>query len=407
MKGRDLANLIVVVAFAIFCLGGIGFLAVGMGMQVPGLQQGWRLEATFNHADGLVSQSDVDVAGVKVGKVLSIAQQDSNALVTMQIDPQVRLRSDVRAYVRPKSLIGERYVELIRKPKSSAPLMSDGFHIPASQTGQAIEIDTILNSLDPETRAAMSQSLRELGVAVAGQSQAINQSIPEVEQVASNLRPLVQVTDRRQQELDRILVDLAIIMQALADEQNALGQVVESGSTTLGAISQRDQDLAGTIQQANKLLISLDSIFKDLTPADRESLQKAPGTIQSGQALLSQLNPVIDRLLPEILLAQINYPNNQLTVTHPEAVTLAQEWMSAFSQRDSLGHAFRITPVMDLQTAIKLPVNLAPVAAPSAPPVQPPPATTIPGRQQPPVQTQDASGSPIPAVIQMLLGLPS
>jgi phospholipid/cholesterol/gamma-HCH transport system substrate-binding protein len=408
MRRGTFLNLIVVVAFAVFCVGGIGFLAVGMGMQVPGLRQGWRLEASFAQADGLVSQADVDLAGVKVGKVLGISQQGGDALVSMQIDPQVHLRTDVRAYVRPKSLIGEKYVQLVRTPGSSAPQAPDGFHLPAAQTGQAIEIDAILNSLDPQTRSAMSQSLRELGVAVSGQSQDINQSIPQVEQVASNLRPLVQVTDRRQQELDRILIDLAIIMQALADEQNTLGQVVDSGSTALGAISQRDQDLAGTVQQANKLLISLDSAFKDLTPADRASLQKAPGTIQSGQTLLSQLNPIIDRLLPEILLAQINYPNNQLNVSDAQAVTLAQEWLSAFSQRDSLGHSFRITPVMDLKTAIKLPVSLPSAPAQSAgPPVGQLPGPSVPGQRPAPVQTQDASGEAIPAVMQMLLGLPS
>ena len=398
---RVTINLAALLVFAVFCLGGLGYLAVGMGLQVPLAQQGWRLQADFAQADGLVPQSDVDVSGIRVGKVVSVQSDGSNgALATMQVDGRVHLRQDVRAYVRPKSLIGEKYVELIRTPRSNAAVVADGFRIRRANTGEAIEIDTILNSLDPQTRAALSSSLRELGVAVNGQAANINQSIPQVDQATANLRPLAQVADRRQQELDRILVDLAIIMQALADEQQALGQVVDSGNTALGAIANRDKDLAGTVQQANTLMISLDSIFKDLTPADRESLQKAPPTIQSGRALLSQLNPTVDRLLPELLLAQINYPNNQLNVSSGDATTLAQEWLSAFAQRDSNGHAFRITPIMDLNNAVKLPVASAPAGAPQGAAVPQPQAAPAPGD----VQTQDASGGLIPAVVQLLLG---
>jgi phospholipid/cholesterol/gamma-HCH transport system substrate-binding protein len=405
MRPRTLGNLIVLVAFAVFCTGGLGFLAAGMGMPVPLVQQGWQLKASFLQAEGLVSQADVDISGVKVGKVLSVAQQGDGVLVTMQIDDrQVRLRQDVKAYVRPKSLIGEKFVELVRAPHSSAPYVGGGFQIARDHTGQAIEIDSILNSLDPQTRASLSQSLRELGVAVDGRASDVNQSIPQVEQAAANLRPLAQTADRRQQQLDRILVDLATIMQALADEQNALGRVVDSGDTTMTAISNRNSDLAGTVDQANTLMLSLDRIFQDVTPADRASLQNAPGTIQDGRALLSQLNPTIDQLLPELLLAQINYPNNQLDVSNADARSLAEEWLSAFAQRDSLGHSFRITPVMDPSVAVKpglqSPVNLSP--SPQA--GSQPGAATLPG--QPPVPTQDASGALIPSVIQLLLGLP-
>src|SRR5579884_2375768 len=101
-------------------------------------------------------------------------------------------------------------------------------------------MDQFLTPFDPQTRASD-----------------LNTSLPEVDQTVANLRPVVQVTDRRQQDLDRILIDLAVIMRALADEQQALGEVVDSGDQAVGAVAQRDQDLAGTVRQANTLMISL------------------------------------------------------------------------------------------------------------------------------------------------------
>ncbi|HEX4215954.1 MAG TPA: MlaD family protein [Candidatus Dormibacteraeota bacterium] len=409
MNRKSLATLIALAVFAAVCIGGLGYLAVGMGLQVPGIDRGTVIEADFAQANGVVDQSSVYVSGVQVGTVIGISSDHHRgALVTMRIDPGIRLRTDVKAYVQPKSLIGEQYVDLVRSPGSTAPYLSAGHRIPRSRTGQSVQINAILNTLDPQTRAAMTQTLRQLGVAVQGQAGDINESIPQVEQATANLRPIVQVTDQEQVYLNEILQDVAVIMQALADEQQALGQVVNSGDTAVGAIAQRDQQLAGTIQQANTLMISLSTIFQDLTPSDRTSLERAPGTIQTGQELLAELNPTIDELLPELLLAQVNYPNNQLDVSAPQAETLASEWLSAFSQNDDLGHSFRITPVIDPSTQVQLPISLPALldggssGGGSSGSSSPSSSSTPPSTGQNP--TEDASGGLIPSVVQLLLG---
>jgi phospholipid/cholesterol/gamma-HCH transport system substrate-binding protein len=403
MRSRTAGSLAMVGAFALLCAGGLGFLAVSMGLEVPGLRQGWRLEASFAGVEGLVTQSDVDVAGVRVGHVTAIAPDPrGGAVVTMAIDDGVHLRTDTRALLRPKTAIGEQYVELVRRTGSTAAYATAGYRLPREQTGHAVELDTVLNELDPQTRAAISQSLRQLGVALAGRQDDVSAAIPEVERAAANLRPLAQVADARQQEIGRILTDLAIILSALADEQDALGHVIVSGDTATGALAKRDQQLAGTIQQADRLFASLDQILADTTPADRASLAQAPGTIASGRQLVSTLNPAVDRLLPELLLAQVNYPNNQLAVSQPDAVSLATEWISAFAQSDSNGHSFRITSIADPSTAVRQPALPAALANPLAPASQ---AGAVAGA---PAQAAQAAGQGlIPSAVQMLLGLPA
>jgi phospholipid/cholesterol/gamma-HCH transport system substrate-binding protein len=401
MRSRTATNFAMVGAFALLCIGGLGFLAVSMGLEVPGLRQGWRLEASFAGVEGLVSQSDVDVAGVRVGRVTAIAPDPrGGAIVTMVIDDGVHLRSDTRALLRPKTAIGEKYVELVRATASAAPYVADGYRLPRQQTGQAVELDTVLNELDPQTRAAISTSLRQLGIAVNGRQDDIGAAIPDVEQAAANLRPLAQVADARQQEIGRILTDLAIILSALADEQDALGRVIVSGDTATGALASRDQQLAGTIRQADTLFNSLQQVLADTTPADRSALAQAPATIASGRQLVSTLNPAVDRLLPELLLAQVNYPNNQLAVSQPDAVNLAAEWISAFAQRDSNGNAFRITGIVDPATALRQP------ALPTALPQLPLPAAQPSGAAATTPAPGAAQQGLIPSAVQMLLGLP-
>lgn len=395
IRKRALTDLVFVAAFAAICVGGLGYLAIGMGLPVPFVQQGWTLKARFLHAEGLVPQSEVYESGVRVGKVVSVQPSGSGAVVTMSINPAVRLHQDARAYVEPKTPIGDTYVDIVRTPFSTAPLVRSGWEIPVARTGQSVQLDTILNTMNPATRAALTSSLQQLGVAVAGQSGAIHSAIPQVRDLLANLQPIVQVSDLRQHDLDQILVDLAVIMRSLAQEQGALGQLVDSGSTALGAIASRDQALAGTVQQGDQLLTSAQQILNGLTPADRASLAQAPLTLQSGLKLLAQLNPEIDRLLPALLLAQVNYPNNQNSVASQGSETVAAEWISAFSQRGTGGNALRITPLVDLGNVVKPPVSITG-----------PPAPTVPGVLNSPIPVKDASGGLIPPVAQMLMELP-
>jgi virulence factor Mce-like protein len=395
IRKRAFTDLIVLLAFAVICVGGLGYLARGMGMPVPFVHQGWTLKARFSHAEGLVPQSDVYEAGVHVGKVLNIDPSGQGALVTMRMQPGVFIRQDVKAYVQPKTSIGDTYVGLVRTPGSNAPEAANGYVIPIAHTGQSVQLDKILNALDAPTRAAESQSLQQLGVAVSGRSADIHTSIPQVNQVLANLQPIVQVADARQHDINNILLKLSVIMRTLAQEQQQVGQLINNGDSAMGAIAGRDKALGGTVSQGDQLMNSLQQILNGLTPADRASLAKSPPTLKTGLQLVSQLNPAIDRLLPEILLAQINYPNNQNGVVSSGSESVAREWISAFSQRDNNGHAMRMTPVIDPGTNVQLPLSLGGQSGGSGVP------------SLPQIPAKDASGGSIPSVAQMLLGLPS
>jgi phospholipid/cholesterol/gamma-HCH transport system substrate-binding protein len=346
-------NIVALGAFAALCLGALGYLAVNIGLRYPG-ETSFRLNAEFRDTAGLVPQDEVRIAGVKVGTVTGVGPaSDGHTMVAMELEPAYRVRGDVRAVVRPKSLLGTQYVELVRTPQSSSPFLGSGATIPVARTGQSVQIDDVLNNMDAPTRQAFSDSLQQLGVALDGRSGDVNQSLASIDQLTANLRPLAQVGDRRQEELARILVDLDTIMQALADEQDSLGRIVDSGNTVFSGIAQRDQDLGGAIVNANQFLGSLDLAFSTsgVTNADRASLAGAPATITANSHTLSLTNPGIDQILPELLLGQVNYPSDQLDLTQADSVALSREWISAFFQHDVNGNSFRITNVTQTPTA--------------------------------------------------------
>ena len=87
----------------------------------------------------------------------------------------------------------------------------------------------------------------------------------------------------------------------------------------------------------------------------RASLAGAPGTINAGSHTLSLTNPSVDQLIPALLLGQVNYPNDQLTVSNQESIDLAREWISAFFQHDVNGNSFRITSITPTPSAPSAP----------------------------------------------------
>ena len=381
MIPRDRVNLTVFAGFTAFCLAGIGYLALNIGLRYPA-EAGYRLNAEFSDTAGLVPQDEVRISGVKVGTVTWIQQAgDGKSVVSMVLGPRYRVRKDVRAVVRPKSLLGTQYVELVRTPQSTDAYLADGATIPASQTGQSVQIDDVLNNMDPATRQAMSDSLQQLGVALDGREADINASLADLDQLTANLRPLAQVGDRRQADLARILVDLDTIMQALADEQDNLGKLVDAGNTVFSGIAARDQDLGGAIANANGFLGALDQAFSTpgVTQADRASLAGAPGTITANSHTLSLTNPGLDQVLPELLLGQINYPNDQLSLDQADSVALTREWISAFFQHDVNGNSFRITSI-----------------TPGAKPPSSPSAPSLPGAPAPPAGGSGSTGGGTP-----------
>lgn len=103
------------------------------------LTQGYALTARFDRIDGLAQGADVRVSGVKVGSVVEqrIDPETYLAVVTMRIDPGIRLPADTSAEITSESLLGGRYVALV--PGGSERMLADGGTIEATQSAVSLE----------------------------------------------------------------------------------------------------------------------------------------------------------------------------------------------------------------------------------------------------------------------------
>lgn len=70
------------------------------------------VKARFSNIGGLKEGSEVEIAGVKVGKVAKINLDNYQAIVELLINPGVRLQEDSIASIRTQGIIGDKYVKI-------------------------------------------------------------------------------------------------------------------------------------------------------------------------------------------------------------------------------------------------------------------------------------------------------
>ena len=86
------------------------YLTIKLGRMEIGGGDGYTLQARFTSVSGLRTGAEVEIAGVRVGRVarIELDPSDAMAIVTLQLDKQVKLTDDVIASVKTSGLIGDK-----------------------------------------------------------------------------------------------------------------------------------------------------------------------------------------------------------------------------------------------------------------------------------------------------------
>jgi phospholipid/cholesterol/gamma-HCH transport system substrate-binding protein len=103
---------IIVGIFTLLGIAAMIFLSVRLGRIELIPAPGYTLYANFDNIAGLKTGSEVEIAGVKVGKVGDISLKDNRAHVAMRINERVAIDDDAIASVLTSGLIGDKYLSV-------------------------------------------------------------------------------------------------------------------------------------------------------------------------------------------------------------------------------------------------------------------------------------------------------
>jgi len=123
----------------IMCL---GYLSIKLGkLEVLG-SQGYEVEAVFSNGGGIKSGSTVVIAGVEIGRVKKVSLDDYQAVVVMDLAPDVKLQEDAIASIKTRGLIGDKFIEIT--PGGSEEVIGPGGKIRDTQS--AIDFEELISN---------------------------------------------------------------------------------------------------------------------------------------------------------------------------------------------------------------------------------------------------------------------
>lgn len=94
---------------------------------------GYVVTAQFDRVDGLANGSDVRMSGIKVGTVVSqkLDQDTFKAVVSLNLDKNIKIPDDSSAKITSESLLGGNYLSI--SPGGSETPLADGSEIMFTQ----------------------------------------------------------------------------------------------------------------------------------------------------------------------------------------------------------------------------------------------------------------------------------
>ena len=128
---------LIVGVFVLIGIAALAYLAIKLGkLEIIGSNQR-DIQAVFDSAAGLKTGAGVEIAGVQVGQVKRIALDGERALVTLAVQPHVKVYQDAIASIKTRGLIGDKYVSL--SPGGSDKEMPPGGKIRDTESGVDLE----------------------------------------------------------------------------------------------------------------------------------------------------------------------------------------------------------------------------------------------------------------------------
>ncbi|WP_426511332.1 MCE family protein [Dactylosporangium sp. McL0621] len=269
-----------------------GLLAQTLGAFGGG---GTRYKARFTDVTGLLAGDDVRIAGVKVGEVGAIRVADNRvAEVAFTVDDAIPLTTDVRATIRYRNLVGQRYVALNEGPGDGRPL-SAGQTIPESRTTPALDLTVLFNGFRPLFTALTPQAVNQLAYEIIQVLQGEGGTVASllrstasltgtladrdavIGRVVTNLNAVLSTLDDHRGDLDTTIARLQQFVSGLAGDRVAIGDALANVGALTGATAALLQDARPSLQADIDQLGTLSGTLNANAGVIDKTLQDLPG----------------------------------------------------------------------------------------------------------------------------------
>lgn len=255
----------------------------------------YEVTAEVKDAKKLTTSVDVRIGGKRVGQVAKIVAVKKPggryvSRIEMQLDQAVaELPRDTTLRIRPKSIIGAKFVELT--PGDSTRTIASGGRISEDRTSASVDLDEVTGLFDKNLRRSFRQVVKESANGVAGRGADLNSAVVSLPPVLLSSAQFLRTLSDPSTELAQFVQGLDAATQAVLPSTSDLGRTITDARRTLDAVAAESGALA--------------DIITGLPPTEQEtrdaSREVAP-VLRDAAKLAKELRPGVEQL-PETVSA--------------------------------------------------------------------------------------------------------
>jgi phospholipid/cholesterol/gamma-HCH transport system substrate-binding protein len=354
---------------------------VGIKGSFGAFDSGYELIGSFDAAgQGLLAGSDVKVRGVNIGEVRSISLVDGDALLKLRIDDGERIPADASATIRPKTLFGEKFVDIDPGPaEEDGPFLGDGDELVNTLGG--VELEQVLADLYPILEAVEPDELMtvlgELADAGDGMGETINRSIVNGEKLTTLFAENADLTTK-------FLTDFAALSDQLAVSADDLLGVADAASVALPTLNGNEGALVELLQQTGRLSNDVADLLEGNTGFVQASLGDGTRALDTLYGQRDQIVPLVTGLRDYVRMLAVSI-----------RIDVGDGTLMAAVKGVLGGEACGVLPC----PGAELPADASPVPPPPGPDSLLP---TVPGLPLPPLDVLTGEGGLVDLLTRIL-----
>jgi phospholipid/cholesterol/gamma-HCH transport system substrate-binding protein len=232
--------------------------------------------AIFKNASGLRAGQFVRASGVEVGKVskVELINGGNEVEVNFDVDRSLQLFQGTTASIRYLNLIGDRYLELKRGDDNTK--LPSGGTIPDTRTEPALDLDALIGGFRPLFRALDPDKVNTIATSI------------------------ITIFQGQGGTINDILDQTASLTAALADRDQAIGEVVKNLNTVLDTTVKHQQQFDETIKNFETLVTGLKN-RADPIASSVADISNAAGSVAD---LLGDNRPLLQRTVTDLEILQ-------------------------------------------------------------------------------------------------------
>jgi phospholipid/cholesterol/gamma-HCH transport system substrate-binding protein len=321
-------------------------------------KHGYRLNAVFASAVNIKGKSPVRIAGVTVGKVVSIKREGDTGVVKMELENRaLPIHQDATAKIRPRIFLEGNWFVDLQPGSPSAKTLSSGATLPITQTSDPVQLDQVLNALNTETRANLQNFLIGYGdgltrkpnaeedaeqdpiVRGVSGAEAVNKAYVRGPSALRATAVLNQaITGTEQHDLSKLVVSINKVTSALNVHEQQLGELIVNFNTFFSEFAAQSAPLRTTVGELPSALTSIDRGLANLQASFAPTQEFAHGIlpgVRNTPVTVAATIPWIEQVRASFANSELGGVSKGLVAATPALAQVTAEQTPFYKQTES------------------------------------------------------------------------